>query len=78
MGKTVRRSDGDSPSQGLSPGEELLRELAGYPRRAVHLDKQRFESRIVYIQRNADGVVVGSEERLELSEFTELTGDWLD
>lgn len=60
------------------PGTELLRALAGYPVRSVHLGKHAVTSRIVLIQRDAAGRVVGSTERIEQSEYTDLLGDWLD
>lgn len=62
----------------LRPGFELLKSLAGYPTRSVQMGKHVVNSRIVLIQRDGSGRVIGSTERIEQSEFTDLIGDWLD
>ena len=61
-----------------SPGLELLHALAGYPTRSVHMGTHTVNSRIVLIQRDPWGRVIGSTERIEQSEFTDLIGDWLE
>lgn len=60
------------------PGLDLLRSLAGYPHRSVHLARRLVRSRIVMIQRDQFGRVIGTTERLEESEYTDLDGEWLD
>jgi hypothetical protein len=62
----------------LRPGYDLLKSLAGYPTRSVQMGKHTVNSRIVLIQREASGRVIGSTERREQSEYTDLVGDWLD
>jgi hypothetical protein len=74
VGKNVRRRDADADR----PGNDFLRALAGYPTRSVHLSMHTVNSRIVLIQRDGSGRVIGSTERLEQSEFTDLIGDWLE
>jgi hypothetical protein len=76
MSKSVEKS-GSVPDD-KRPGYELLRSLAGYPTRSVQMGKHTVNSRIVLIQRDASGRVIGSTERIEQSEFTDLIGDWLD
>ncbi len=76
MGKQVsKRTDDPDTSR---PGTELLRSLAGYPVRSVHLGRHQVRSRIVINQRDQFGRVISSTERIEESEFTDLTGDLLD
>jgi len=58
-------------------GLDLLRSLAAYPQHAVHLGKHRIESRIILIDRDHNGDVVRSTERIELTEYTNLEGDFL-
>lgn len=74
MGKNISRREEDADRT----GNDFLRALAGYPTRSVHLSKHTVNSRIVLIQRDASGRVIGSTERIEQSEFTDLVGDWLD
>lgn len=76
--KKSKRGEPDPFAADLMPGVAMLRALAGYPRKAVHLGKHRVESRIVHIQRDQFGNVVGSTERLEFSEYTDLDGDFID
>jgi len=59
-------------------GLDLLRALADYPHRAVHINQQRTRSRVVQIQRDQFGNVIGSIERIEESEQSDLDGEWLD
>lgn len=59
-------------------GDDLLRDLAAYPMRAVHMSKHRVRSRIVEIHRDHLGRVLGSTERIEESEYEDLDGNWAD
>jgi hypothetical protein len=59
------------------PGLDLLRSLAGQPIRSVHVGRHRVLSRVVLIERDAHGNIIGSTERYEESEFIDLEGDWL-
>lgn len=60
------------------PGQDLLRALAGYPSRAVHLARWTTDSRIILIQRDALGNVIGSTERIQQDQYTALDGDWIN
>lgn len=59
-------------------GDELLRALAGYATRSVHLGRDQIKHRIVQIHRDEFGRVVGSTERIEEIDHTSLDGDFLD
>ncbi len=76
MGEQVTTSGSDSDDN--RPGLEFLRSLAGYPVRSVRLSRHQLISRIVEVHRDALGRVLGSTERFEESQFTDLDGHWLD
>lgn len=76
MGKHLSKQDKD-PDAGR-PGLDMLRALAGYPHRSVELSRHQVRSHIVEIHRDPLGRVLGSTERIEQSEFTDLYGQWLD
>jgi len=71
-------SKSDQNASATSAGLDLLRSMAGYPHRSVQMNKHAIRSRILIIQRDGNGHVVSSTERIEESEFTDLTGEWLD
>jgi len=71
-------SSNDPTGDDNRAGIDLLRALAGYPTRSVHLSKHTVHRRIVLIQRDASGRVTGSTERIEMSEYTDLIGEYLD
>ncbi len=76
MGKNLSKHKED-PDAGR-PGLDILRALAGYPHRSVELSRHHVKSHIVEIHRDPLGRVLGSTERIEESEFTDLYGRWLD
>lgn len=76
MGKNVSKRTDDADDQ--RPGLDILRALAGYPHRSVQLSRHQLKSHIVEIHRDPFGRVLGSTERIEQSEFTDLFGQWLD
>ena len=76
MGKQVTKGDTDPDEN--RPGLDFLRSLAGYSARSVHLSKHLVTSRIVEVHRDPLGRVLGSTERFEESQFTDLDGHWLD
>lgn len=76
MGKQVAGTGTDPDDN--RPGLDLLRSLAGYPVRSVRLSARQVNSRIVEVHRDALGRVLGSTERLEETQLTDLDGHWLD
>lgn len=59
-------------------GYELLQAIAGYPTRSVRLAKHVVNSRVLIVERDGSGRVIGSTERIEQSEITDAVGDWLE
>lgn len=76
MGKNLSKRVDDPDAE--RPGLDFLRALAGYPHRSVELSRHQVRSHIVEIHRDPLGRVIGSTERIEQSEFTDLYGQWLD
>jgi hypothetical protein len=70
-------SDSPGPNDPGRAGYELLQALAGYPTRSVQLGKHVVNSRVLLIERDGSGRVIGSTERIEQSEITDAVGDWL-
>jgi len=76
VGKNLSKHGGDPDAN--RPGLDILRALAGYPHRSVQLSRHQIRSHIILIHRDPLGRVIGSTERIEQSEFTDLDGQWLD
>jgi hypothetical protein len=76
MSKATEKS-GSLPDE-KRPGYDLLRSLAGYPTRSIQMGKHTVESRVVLVQLDGSGRVIGSTVRIEQSEYTDVVGDWLD
>ena len=76
MGKKLSRRQPDPDAD--RPGLDILRAVAGYPRRSVHMGRHQVRSHVIEIYRDPFGRVVGSTERHEESEYTDVLGDWLD
>lgn len=76
MGKDIIRQSNDPTRD--EAGLEVLRSVANYPHRAVEMHKHQYRNRVVITQRDAFGNVIGSVERIEETETTDLTGQWTD
>jgi hypothetical protein len=57
-------------------GLDLMKELAGYPHHSVVASKKQVHSEVTVIQRDQFGQVVGSTQRIEHTEITDLDGQW--
>lgn len=76
MKKQIIRKSQDTAED--AAGLDLLRELASYPHRAVLMHRRQEQHRTVIIQRDALGRIIGSTERIEESDITDLDGQWTD
>lgn len=72
MAKRVSRKEPNEEPVGL----DALKYLAGHSLEAVHLGARGIQSRVVQIQRDAAGNVVGSIERIEETLYTDLDANW--
>ena len=67
-------------SEQLAAGDpstvDALRQLAGMPVRAVQVQQHYERRRVVEIQRDQFGNVVGSIERIDEVEYGNATGSW--
>lgn len=73
--KITRKSEAPREEK---PGLDLLRELAGYPRRQVHMGKHQVKDHYVEVHRDALGRIIGHTEIRQETEFTDLDGDYYD
>lgn len=71
----IRKADREAAKR---TGDDLLRSLAGYPTRAVHLGRDQIRHRTVIVQRDQFGNVIGSLEQIEELDHTSLDGDFID
>jgi hypothetical protein len=58
------------------PGMEMLRFIAGLPHQSFDIGRRQVRNRTVQIQRDANGNVIGSVERIEETDITDFFGNW--
>ncbi len=73
--KRLKQQDNEAATRA---GDDLLRSIAGLPSRSIHVGRDQFRSRVVLIQRNEFGRVVGSTEQNEEFEHTSVDGDFFE
>lgn len=74
MSKKVSRRDGRPQEE--PPGFDVLRAIAGYPASQGHVGATGIRSSVTHIQRDHNGRVLGSTERIEETLIANVDLDW--
>ncbi|WIE74465.1 hypothetical protein [Curtobacterium sp. MCSS17_007] len=76
MKKQIARIISDQVANGDTAVIDALRQLAGMPVGSIQMDRSYVRRRVVEIQRDQNGNVVGSIERIEEAESGSSSGTW--